>query len=520
MHGALRGAMASRPDYSGEDNEIAANYAPAPTGAEEDGFLDDEPVPLSILTPPPASPARPNFLLASLLFSINHGCVTACLNLATARLGNVGAVQSATLYVSYAASALLGSTAIVKSAGAKNSLAVGMGIYCVYVGCFALASLLMDRPMVAEAVALGGATVGGLAGGILWTAQGSFFARSAEMHSLFAGVTLPDATSDFGANFAAIYLLGEVALNMLSSVLVEAFELSWVAVFIIYFAIAVVSVVLMLLVHEYPSTENDGDSSDIDSRSDTNTTTPNKATATWRLLTEDPKMICMLPFNFVFGFAASFRASFVSREVVRIALKDENSKYIGFLSSVTAIVAATMSLVFGKVAHVFGKGTILAIGVLSFFLVAFPFILFPELENWGLISVLLIYIFQGVGRSTFEGTLKAVFADFFPYEKEGAYANIVLQNGISNALGFYLSVNLPCSSPGKYCIKYTDGKLHNVLVFEIIVMITAVLAVIGYWRASSLFAKEATESSRERRNEEEKVAFVSTDVQIDEQSVT
>lgn len=494
-----------------ENESMTGSYALAPAGESEDEFADDEPM----MTTPAVSAQR-NFLLASTLFSLNHGCVTACLNLATARLGNVGAEQSAVLYISYAASALLGSTSVVKNVGAKNSLILGMGIYCIYVGCFVLASLLRTHPMIAEAVALVGAAVGGLAGGILWTAQGSFFARSAEIHSQCSGITLPDATSDFGSYFAAIYLIGEVAMNMLSSVLIQVFRFSWIAVFIVYFTIAAIAANGMVLIYEYPPVDSDDSDDSFGGSQDANTTKPSKATAAWRLLREDPKMICMLPFNFAFGFAASFRASFVSGEVVRIALHDEKSKYVGILSSITAIVAAAMSLLFGKMSHAVGKGTILVVGALSFFMVAFPFVLFPQLENWGLSAILLIYTLQGIGRSTFEGTLKAEFADFFTYEKEGAYANIVLQNGISNALGFFLSVNLPCSTPGDYCVQYSDGKLHNVLAFEILVMITAVIAVLGYWRAASIYAKEKT-TGRERAAEEAEVAFAYADVEVGEE---
>jgi hypothetical protein len=40
-----------------------------------------------------------NFVIMSILFSANHGCVVACLSLATARLGSIGAYQSGLLYV-------------------------------------------------------------------------------------------------------------------------------------------------------------------------------------------------------------------------------------------------------------------------------------------------------------------------------------------------------------------------------------------------------------------------------------
>jgi hypothetical protein len=40
-----------------------------------------------------------NFVFMSILFSSNHGCVVACLSLATARLGSLGAYQNGLLYV-------------------------------------------------------------------------------------------------------------------------------------------------------------------------------------------------------------------------------------------------------------------------------------------------------------------------------------------------------------------------------------------------------------------------------------
>ena len=40
-----------------------------------------------------------NFIFMSILFSSNHGCVVACLSLATARLGSLGAYQNGLLYV-------------------------------------------------------------------------------------------------------------------------------------------------------------------------------------------------------------------------------------------------------------------------------------------------------------------------------------------------------------------------------------------------------------------------------------
>jgi hypothetical protein len=111
-----------------------------------------------------------------------------------------------------------------------------------------------------------------------------------------------------------------------------------------------------------------------------------------------------------------------------------------------------------------------------------------------------VYLFQGIGRATFEGTLRATYADFFPDKIEGAFANIILQNGIFTALGFALSFFVTCSHEGPYCVQYKEGGLHNVLVLELAVVLSAVVALLGYWNARRIYHSEQIESAME--NEE------------------
>jgi hypothetical protein len=49
---------------------------------------------------------------------------------------------------------------------------------------------------------------------------------------------------------------------------------------------------------------------------------------------------------------------------------------------------------------------------------------------------------------------------------------------------------LLCDQPSRSCVEYSDGSLHNVLTFELIVVGFALLAIVGYWRASVLFERE------------------------------
>ena len=72
-----------------------------------------------------------NFVWMSTLFSINHGAVTAVLNLSVVLLGKNGSYMSGALYVTYAATALVAASAIVGTLGNRVALICGSSLYCV-----------------------------------------------------------------------------------------------------------------------------------------------------------------------------------------------------------------------------------------------------------------------------------------------------------------------------------------------------------------------------------------------------
>ena len=72
-----------------------------------------------------------NFVRMATLFAINHGAVTAVLNLCVVVLGSTGSYMNGALYVAYAATALCGSGAIVDALGYRTALIAGTGIYCM-----------------------------------------------------------------------------------------------------------------------------------------------------------------------------------------------------------------------------------------------------------------------------------------------------------------------------------------------------------------------------------------------------
>lgn len=64
-----------------------------------------------------------------------------------------------------------------------------------------------------------------------------------------------------------------------------------------------------------------------------------------------------------------------------------------------------------------------------------------------------------------------MFADFFPQEREGAFANIILSTGIASVAGFWLAGVSP-------------------FALEIVIIGSSILAIAGFWKANALYIEE------------------------------
>ena len=54
-----------------------------------------------------------------------------------------------------------------------------------------------------------------------------------------------------------------------------------------------------------------------------------------------------------------------------------------------------------------------------------------------------------------------------------------------------VTFSLLCDNPAsRYCVEYSNGTLHDVLSFELIVGGFGIFAILGYWRSSVLFESE------------------------------
>jgi len=121
-----------------------------------------------------------------------------------------------------------------------------------------------------------------------------------------------------------------------------------------------------------------------------------------------------------------------------IASKALSTDFIGFLGAILSAIACVLSRFFSRVAAKVGKGPVMAVGAIAFFLIGFLSKWAGDTSEWGW-KVVVFYILMGVGRAVYESTNKAIFADFFRWdESAGAFANVFVFGTTASCVAFVL----------------------------------------------------------------------------------
>jgi len=426
-----------------------------------------------------------NFIAMSMLFSINHGCVSSVLAQATASLGNLGSLSTGGLYVCYALTALLIAASLVKRVGSKYSLVLGASMYCIYVGSFFVSIAIPEEMVVERSIVLVvGSVIGGVAAGYLWTAQGKYFVANAKAYSQATGTESKRTTAYFSGIFAGLYLSCELILKLLGTVLERE------VLFGVYTATAAAAAFgLFFLKRDFDFTalahlvkipesddkqQDDGangldvgvDDAEVDSTLDGDAGQSTKSSSKFlaiKLWCKNPKILLLAPTQMAFGISAALLAYYVSGVVLknwqyRIALEANSTNYntttddaalvkqagdaqqmiVSYMSSLTSLVAAAMQIPFSRLEPRVGKAPFMVLSYICFSIMAVFCLVVGETTLGSWYFVVPLFVLQGIGRAGFEGTNKATHADLFPEDSEAAFANIILWNGIGSAFAFFL----------------------------------------------------------------------------------
>lgn len=291
-----------------------------------------------------------SFAAMSAAFSLTHGCVTALIPLASLEFGEgLGATSLAVLYVVYTLTAMVGATLLVETTGPKWGLVAGLAVFCVYVLSFLLAATV---PTFAIAAGLGGAAIGGVGGGVIWTAQGTYFSICSERYAATSGKSHSQATGWLGSAFASCYLGAEITLKLLSSLLMfwpcrEQWQGNLVTghcpssavdhsralglVFATYGAVSLVATGTMTCVADVRGTGR----SVPGVRPATHWS--DKSLLALRLMQNDVRVLLLSMLNFAFGFSSAFINTAVTGIIIPHSLGADK---VGYLVSIIPLTAA------------------------------------------------------------------------------------------------------------------------------------------------------------------------------------
>lgn len=389
-----------------------------------------------------------NFLGMAVMFSITHGCVVSCLSYATAELGaEKGAWGNGTLFAVYALAALLLSKPSVAMLGGKWGLFAGLAGYCLYIGGFLFAVIFKGVDWVSWSVYMLTCVIGGLSGGLLWTAQGRYFANNSKKFSEAleyevangeaSAETQEDAEiSKVNARFASIFAfiyLGCEALTKVTATILFLFcgQYATYIVFTVYSVAAVAGTIFFMGCSDL------GDKGTGDVTFEATFRGVGDAT---KLLMSDRRLALLMPYQWSFGVAGSFIGYYVFGFIVSNS-ENLGNTWVGLLSAIITITGSAMAVPYAYIANKFGKEVVMVWGGLCFSLVGFFLYCEPDsaLGTWA--WIVPFFIVMGMGRGAWESTNKAVVADFYadtPQNTASAFACVSFNNGMSGAIAYYV----------------------------------------------------------------------------------
>lgn len=381
-----------------------------------------------------------NFYFMSIMFSICHGCVTSCLSYSSAELGaDLGGYGSGTLYIVYAFVALFFSAEIVGVTGPKNGLIIGLWGYCVYVLGFLIALISNSHPFLSWTVFLVSSVIGGFSGGLLWTAQGDYFARESSEYAKQTGLTKAEANAKLAGVFATAYLGMEVLTKCCSTGLFLTLPPKDVTtiVFTVYTVFAVASSFGILYISNLGV---EGSFNILNAGMNIA-----KLTSAKQLLSgDDNRILYLLPIQVSFGLSTSLLIYYVFGTII-YGSDDLGETYVGFLAALIVVVGTAMAIPSSALTNKVGKAPMMILGSVCFSLIGFTllFATNTQLGTWG--CIVPYVILQGVGRGVWENTNKATVADIFGDDSDkvsGAFALISFSNGVATAIGFFTFTTL------------------------------------------------------------------------------
>lgn len=380
-----------------------------------------------------ASVLEQNFRLLTFAFAFNMVILTPLVVASTILSPDHAYIGNGIFYTVTCVANLFLAAPALAALGSKRTLIFGQCCYVAFIVSFAIVVHFQMSSSVTAIIWYGGAVVGGIAGGTVWTAQGSYFSNTAILLSSITDKPKDVVTSELSGSFAFVFLVTEV-LTKISWSLLQQLGVPPGLVAFVYAAIAAAAACATTRIFDMDELQLAMEHGmDVPAPQARSGQALFAAIALWR----DPVIWLLAPTNFCFGFSAALMNGYVN---ATYALPELGRTWVACLAAFTVTVSAICAKIFGGVAASRGPLLVVSLGAVAFFSIPLSLQL-GCCSGWGWF-VLLLYGFQGMGRAVYESTNRALFATFFPKNSEGAFANCMLQSSVAFAACFFLQASM------------------------------------------------------------------------------
>jgi len=365
-----------------------------------------------------------NFWIFSIIYAANNAFATTPLLFATSAIDpRVAGVSVGTYCICFILSALFLAPLLLNLMRPRQVLTCCMFTMSLSVGVFFnLATVFEGNSSAQWSCAMANGVAGGTAGAVGWTAWGVYLASSCdELASLSADPhsRREESTATLSAGFATIFLIMEVACSLTAAALFYIGLDRW----IVFMSFGLIALAMTLLM------------SSIDDIEDRVTTRKEgvgcidklfskalRAVVLWK----DPKLWLLGLTSLTFGLSAALMNANTNPAVAEVY----GLYRVGFMTATTSLVASIVSFLlrFLTSRSMLRRTLGLTVGAFGFLVVSLGVSItrmygpLTEMEH----ALVLLYVGQGIGRGVYEGINKALFADHYPTNKEGAFANQTL----------------------------------------------------------------------------------------------
>ncbi|KAH3767213.1 transporter, major facilitator subfamily protein [Pelomyxa schiedti] len=357
--------------------------------------------------------------------------------------GDLGYWSVATIYITFAVSALFLSSGVVKKLSPKWSMAIGTIAYAVYVGANLYPQYYTLIPTAAMV---------GVSASILWAGEGAYVSIASTRYSVAVNKPPKASMGLFNGVFFGIFQLASVIGNIITSVILGLpSDNSSKILFLVFAILCLCGIFSLFILPTEDPIKSTSEEEPIEVKP-TPQVIREAMLATFQLM-RDRRMSLLIPPIFYSGLSEGFVFSDFTNSIIATVLGIE---WVGYIMALFFASDSISSFVFGKLVDTIGKRIMIVCGTIAHVVCLLFFILWLQFEPldgladgmWPA-TIWICAALLGLGDAVFFGVLpNSMMGTWFSESREAAFSNMKLWQSVGFAIGYiwgpYLGLQLKC----------------------------------------------------------------------------